>query len=84
VIFALTYGLTAVLRNGLKGLGASFLIMTGLNGVVIAADVRWKVHLPMPSDRIGNLPMAASALVWIIIALLFIFAAQMLTERAEI
>lgn len=83
-VYALTYALTAALRNGLKGLGASFLIMTGINGVVIAADIRWKVHLPMPSEAIGSLPSAASALVWITIALLFIFAAQLVIERVEI
>jgi hypothetical protein len=83
-VYALTYALTAVLRNGLKGLGASFLIMTGLNGVVIAADIRWKVLLPMPSERIGSLPMATSGLVWVLFALLFVFAAQVVIERAEI
>jgi hypothetical protein len=83
-VYALTYALTAILRNGLKGLGASLLIMTGLNGVVIAADIRWRVHLPMPSQQIGSLPMAASALVWTVIALLFILGAQMVIERVEI
>ena len=83
-VYALTYALTAILRNGLKGLGASFLIMTGLNGVVIAADIGWRVHLPMPSEQIGSLSSEASGIVWVFIALLFVFVAQVVIERAEI
>jgi hypothetical protein len=83
-VYALTYALTAALRSGLKGLGASFLIMTGLNGIVIGVQIRWNVHLPMPSEQIAHLPIVASNAAWIAIALLFVLAAQMVIERAEI
>ena len=82
--YALTYSLTATLRNGLKGLGGSLGILTGLNAFGVLMRVRWNVHVPIPVEKIGSLPLAASYLVWMSIALLFVYAAQVAIERAEI
>jgi hypothetical protein len=83
-VYGQTYSLTAVLRNGLKGLGASLGATTGLWAFAAAMRARWDVHVPIPADRIGSLPMAVSNGVWILVALLFVFGAQLVVERAEI
>jgi len=83
-VYGQTYSLTAVLRNGLRGLGASLGATTGLWAFAAALWARWRVHLPIPPDRIGSLPMAVSDGVWILVALLFVFGAQLHVERAEI
>jgi hypothetical protein len=83
-VYGQTYALTAVLRSGLKGLGASLGATTGLWAVAAALWARWRVHLPTPADRIGSLPTAISEAVWILIAVVFVFAAQLVVERAEI
>jgi hypothetical protein len=82
--YALTYSLTAALRNGLKGLGGSMGILTGINAFGVLMRVRWNVHVPIPVERIGSLPLAASYLVWMSVALFFVYAAQVAIERAEI
>jgi hypothetical protein len=83
-VYGQTYSLTAVLRNGLKGLGASLGATTGLWAFAAALWARWKVHLPIPPDRIGSLPVVVSDGIWILVAVLFVFGAQLVVERAEI
>jgi len=43
--YALTYSLTAILRNGLKGLGGSMGILTGINALGVLMRVRWNIDL---------------------------------------
>jgi hypothetical protein len=83
-IYCLTYSLTTVLRNGLKGIGASLAIIVGLPYFAIAIRWRWHLNLPLPTDTIGSLPMAISGSIWILVALLLVLAAQLLVERTEI
>src|ERR1700691_630765 len=78
--YALTYSLTAILRNVLKGLGGSMGILTGINALGVLMRVRWNIDLPIPVQKIGNLPLAASYIVWMSIALLFVYAAQVAME----
>jgi len=82
-VYSLTYSLTAVLRNGLKGLGASMGIVFGLPFLAIAVRWRWHINLPIPTSPIGNLSLLVSNMIWIFITLLFVFASQMVIERAE-
>jgi len=82
--YTLTYALTAVFRNGLKGLGASLGVMLGAPGVAIAARLRWNVRLPIPVNQIGGLPWGASGAAWLLIALCVAYGAQMVVERAEV
>jgi ABC-type transport system involved in multi-copper enzyme maturation permease subunit len=82
--YCLTYSLTVLLRNGLKGLGASMGILFGFPLFAVAVRWRWHIHLPFPPQPIGNLPAAISGLIWILVAILFVFAAQLVVERTEI
>jgi hypothetical protein len=82
-LYALTYSLTAALRSGLKGLGASMGIMTGISAFGVLMRMRWNIQLPVPVEKIGSLPLAASYMVWTAIALLFVYGAQVAVERAE-
>lgn len=82
--YALTFALAAILRNGLKGLGASLGLLAGMAGVAVALQMRWNIDLPLPPQRIGHLTFALSECVWITLGLLFVFAAQLVVERAEI
>jgi ABC-type transport system involved in multi-copper enzyme maturation permease subunit len=84
LVYALTYSLTAILRNGLKGLGASMGITIGIQAIAAAMRVRWNLNVPMPAEHLGSLPLVISNVVWILPALLFVFAAQLIVERAEI
>jgi hypothetical protein len=83
-IYCLTYSLTTVLRNGLRGIGASLAIIVGLPYIAIAIRWRWHINLPLPTDTIGRLPVAISGSIWILVAMLFVLAAQFLVERTEI
>jgi len=83
-IYCLTYSLTAVLRNGLKGLGASMGITIGFQVIAAAIRVRWNIDVPLPPLPIGSLPIMISNVVWILVALLFVLGAQIVVERAEI
>jgi ABC-type transport system involved in multi-copper enzyme maturation permease subunit len=83
-IYCLTYAMTVVLRNGLKGLGASMGIIFGLSMVAAAIRARWQVDVPIPVEHIGSLPMIVSNIIWVLVALLIVFAAQLAVERAEI
>jgi len=82
--YALTYSFTILFRNGLKGLGASLGVMAGFVGIADALDMRWHIQLPRPPGQIGGLPLAASNVIWIIVALLLIYGAALALERAEI
>jgi len=82
--YALTFALAVILRNGLKGLGASFGLLAGMVGVAAGLQMRWKIDLPLPSQQIGHLPFALSECAWIVLALLFVLAAHLVVERAEI
>jgi hypothetical protein len=82
--YALTFALAAILRSGLKGLGASLGLLAGMVGIAVGLQMRWKIDLPLPPQEIGHLPVALSECVWIAMALLFVCAAQLVVERAEI
>jgi hypothetical protein len=83
-VYCLTYALTAVLRSGLKGLGASMGFLTGITAISALFRVRWSIDLPMPSSPIGSLPLVISNTLWIVVALLFVFGGQIIIERMEI
>jgi hypothetical protein len=83
-IYSLTYSLTAVLRNGLKGLGASMGSLAILQALAVAIRMRWNVNVPLPPQPIGSLSQAISNLVWMLVALLLVFSAQLVVERVEI
>lgn len=84
IVYALSYSTTAILRGGLKGLGASLGIISGLQAIAIAFRVRWQINIPIPPLRIGTLPIAVSDLVWASVALILVFVAQRAVERAEV
>jgi ABC-type transport system involved in multi-copper enzyme maturation permease subunit len=83
-VYCLTYALTVVLRNGLRGLGASMAIVFGVPFFAIAVRWRWKINLPSPTGPIASLSPLTSNAIWLIVALLFVFAAQLVVERTEI
>ena len=82
--YSLAYSLTAILRSGLKGLGAAMGIVFGLPFLAIAVRWRWHINLPIPTSPIGNLSLVASDLTWTFVALLFVFIAQIVIERGEV
>jgi len=82
--YCLTYSLTVLLRNGLKGLGASMGVVFGFPLFAAAIRWRWHVDLLFPPLPIGSLPLAMSNIIWILVALLCVFAAQLVVERAEV
>jgi ABC-type transport system involved in multi-copper enzyme maturation permease subunit len=83
-IYCLTYSLTTVLRNGLRGVGASLAIVVGLPYFAIAVRWRWHIGLPLPPDTIGSMSAVISSIIWILVAMMFVLAAQLLVERTEI
>jgi ABC-type transport system involved in multi-copper enzyme maturation permease subunit len=84
-VYCLTYSLTAVLRNGLKGLGASMAIVFGLPYLAVVIRWRWHIDLPLfPGLPLGSLPLVVSDIIWILVAMLFVLAAQFVVEGAEI
>jgi len=82
--YCLTYSLTVLLRNGLKGLGASMGILFGFPLFAAAIRWRWHIDLPLPPLPISGLPLAISNIIWTLVALLFVLGAQLVVERAEI
>ena len=82
--YSVTYALTAVLRNGLKGLGASMGIVFGLPFFAIAVRWRWHINVPIPPGAIGSLSLMVSYIIWMFVALFLVFAAQMIIERSEL
>jgi hypothetical protein len=84
-VYCLTYSLTAVLHSGLKGLGASMAIVVGLPYFAAAIRWRWHIDLPLfPGLPFGSLPQVVSNIIWVLIAMLFVFGAQLVVERSEI
>ena len=83
-IYCLTYALTTVLRNGLRGLAASMAIVVGVPYFAIAVRWRWKINMPIPTDAMGSLPLAVSNIIWILVAMLLVLSAQFIVERTEI
>jgi hypothetical protein len=84
-VYCLTYSLTVVLRNGLKGLGASMAIVFGLPYFAVVVRWRWHIDLPLfPGLPLGSLPLVVSNIIWALIAALFVLAAQIVVERTEI
>lgn len=81
ILFSLTYSMTAVLRNGLKGLGASLGTVMLFQAVANAMRLRWNFDI---IQLIGKLPLLVSSAGWVVLALLFVFAAQLVVARAEI
>lgn len=82
--YCLTYSLTVLLRNGLKGLGASMGILFGFPLFAAAIRWRWHIDLPFPPLPIRSLPLAISNIIWVLVAMLFVLAAQLVVERTEI
>ena len=82
--YSLTYAFTAVLRNGVNGLGASLGSMGVYDLLVFAVRLRWNIHVPYPFERMGNLPPGISNLLWTGVGLCFVLAAQLVVERAEV
>jgi hypothetical protein len=76
--------LTVVLRNGLRGLGASIAIVFGVPFFAIAVRWRWKISLPVPTVPIASVSPFTSNIIWLLVALLFVFVAQLVIERTEI
>ena len=64
--------------------GASLGLNTGLWAVAAALWARWRIHMPVPAERIESLPIAINHTVWILIAILFVFGAQLVVERTEV
>ena len=83
-VYCLTFALTVLLRNGLKGLGASMAIIFGLPFFAVAIRWRWKVEVPIPTNHIGTLPVIISNGIWILLAISFVIAGQLVVERTEI
>jgi hypothetical protein len=81
ILFSLTYSMTATLRNGLKGLGASMGTATVVQAAAIGIRLRWNLDIV---QLIGKLPLLVSSVGWILLALLLVFAAQLIVDRAEI
>jgi ABC-type transport system involved in multi-copper enzyme maturation permease subunit len=83
-VYCLTYALTVVLRNGLRGLGASMAVVFGVPFFAIAVRWRWKISLPVPTVPIASVSPFTSNIIWLLVALLFVFVAQLVIERTEI
>ena len=84
LLYCLTYSLTAMLRNGLRGLGASIVGASFCQAFAILLRARWQVRVPIPAEQIGPLSPLISGMIWTVLALSFIFATQFVVERAEI
>lgn len=82
--YSITYAFTAVLRNGVNGLGASMGCGIAYDLLVLAARWRWNIHVPLAGERMGSLSPGISNLLWTAVALCFLLAAQVVVERAEV
>ena len=82
--YSMTYAFTAVLRNGVNGLGASLGSGLAYDVVALAARLRWNFRMPFPAEQIGSLPNGVSNLLWMVVALCSVLAAQLVVERAEV
>ena len=79
-----TYAFTAVLRNGVNGLGAGMGSWIVYDVLALVARWRWNIHVPFPCERMGSLPPGISNLLWMVVALCFVLAAHVVVERAEV
>lgn len=79
-----TYAFTAVLRNGVNGLGAGMGSWIVYDLVALTARWRWNIQVPFPCERIGSLSPGISNFLWIIVALCYLLVAQIVVERAEV
>jgi hypothetical protein len=59
-------------------------ILFGFPLFAVAIRWRWHIDLPFPPNSIGSLPLAISSIIWILVAMLFVLAAQLVVERTEI
>ena len=82
--YSLTYAFTAVLRNGLKGLGACMGSGIVYDVLALAARLRWNIQVPLVGETMGSLPPGISYLLWMVVALCFVLAGQIVVERAEV
>ena len=82
--YSLTYAFTAVLRNGVNGLGASMGCGIAYDVLALAARWRWNINVPFPCQQIVGLPYGMSTLFWTGVGLGFVLAAQVVVERAEV
>jgi hypothetical protein len=83
-VYCLTYALTTAFRNGLRGLAASMAIIVGAPFLAIGVRWRWHIGLPLPTDPIGSMSAVISGIIWILVAMMFVLAAQLLVERTEV
>jgi len=58
-------------------------ILFGFPLFATAVRWRWHIDLPFPTLPIGSLPLAISNITWILVAMLFVLAAQLVVERTE-
>lgn len=84
LLFCLTYALTAALRNGLYGLGASLVSISFVQAAAILMRAKWQIHVPIPPEPIATLSPFVSRIVWAALALSFVVGAQFAVERAEL
>lgn len=84
LLYCLTYSLTAILRKGIYGLGASVITISFLQAAAIVLRSRWQIHAPIPPEPIGALSPFVSKILWTTLALSFILGAQYVVERTEI
>ena len=84
MVYSITYAFTAVLRNGVNGLGASMGCGIAYDVLVAALRLRWNIKIPLPAERMQSLPPGVSNLLWMVIGLCFVVAAQVIVERAEV
>ena len=84
LIYTTTYAFTAVLRNGVNGLGASLGSWCVYGLLALSVRWRWNIHVPFPFERMGSLPPGISNLLWMVVGLCFVLAGQVVVERAEV
>lgn len=84
LIYSQTYAFTAMLRNGMNGLAASVGVWGAYDLIAFVARWRWNIHIPFIYERVGNLSPAMSSLFWMLVALCFVLAGQLVVERAEV
>jgi hypothetical protein len=60
-------------------------IVFGLPYLAVVIRWRWHIDLPLfPGLPLGSLPLVVSDIIWILVAVLFVLAAQVVVERTEI
>ena len=82
--YSQTYAFTAVLRNGVNGLGACLGSGIVYDVLVLTLRLRWNIHVPLVGETMGSLPPGISNLLWMVVGLCFVLAGQVVVERAEV